>query len=81
VSVQIRASWRDPNRRHARFGKYVQELGREQRIAIVDQIAFPSQQSICRIRQVASDLAHPQSVHLRGDAGNLDFSRRQLDKE
>ena len=43
VSIQIRASRRDPNRRHARFGECVQELGREQRIAIVDQIAFPFQ--------------------------------------
>jgi hypothetical protein len=40
ASVQVRASRRDPNGRHARFGEYVQELGREQRIAIVDQMAL-----------------------------------------
>jgi hypothetical protein len=36
VSVQNRASRRDPNGRHARFGEYVQELGRERDAGYLD---------------------------------------------
>ena len=47
----------------------------------MDQIALPFQQAVYRIRQVAPDLAHPQPIRVRSDAGDLDSSGRKLDEE
>ena len=57
------------------------ECDREERIPIVDQEAFARQEAIVGIRDVAAHLAHPGGVGLRGDAGDLDSARRQLDEE
>jgi hypothetical protein len=53
----------------------------EQRIPIVSQIALASETAVVDIRHVATDLAHPRGVGLRGDPGDLDVPRREFDDE
>ena len=71
VRVHIRTARWKFHRGYTRFGQQAQELGRKQRIAILDEATLALQNPVFRIRQVAPDLAHPQLGRLRGDAGGL----------
>jgi len=54
---------------------------REQRVSIMNQVPFASQDSWLDIREMAGDLAHPQAIGCLRDAGDLHFARRQVDEE
>ena len=71
MRVHIRTARWKFHRGYTRFGQQAQELGRKQRIAILDEATLALQNPVFRIRQVAPDLAHPQLGRLRGDAGGL----------
>lgn len=47
----------------------------------MDQIPFPKNQTVDGIAEVTGDLAHPQSVRLLRDAGDLHTSGREIDEE
>jgi hypothetical protein len=66
---------------HAGGGECLAECPGEQRISIVDQEALVSQKAVAGICQVATHLGHPGRVGLRGDPGDLDAPRRQVDDE
>jgi hypothetical protein len=55
-------------------GEHLQELCRERRIAIIDQIPLPNKQTIDGIAVVPADLAHPQSVGLSSNPSDLHAS-------
>ena len=44
---------------HAGAGKHVQKLRREQRVAVVNQVSLPHQDSFVGIGNIPADLAHP----------------------
>jgi len=81
VRVEIRGTGWQSDRFNTRAGQCLAERDREERIPIVDQEAFARQEAIVGIGDVATHLAHPRSVGLRRDAGDLDSARRQVDDE
>src|SRR5262249_42748591 len=76
IGVQIRTSRWESYRLHAHIGKHAQELYREQRISIVDQVAFALEDSVHRISKVAPDLVHPEPIRNRCNASDLHLPRR-----
>jgi hypothetical protein len=53
----------------------------EQRFTIMNQIAFAEQDSIHRVGRISADLAHPESIGSRTDAGDLHLPCRQIDED
>ena len=74
--VQIRRSGRQLDRFHPRGLQCPQELRREQRIPVVNQVAFSGKNSRLRIGEIPRDLAHPQSVRFRRDARDCNLAGR-----
>jgi len=72
VRVQIRRTRRQLHGFHPNIGEHVQELGCEQRVTIMDQVALALQEPVAGIRDVATHLAHPAGIGLRRDSGDLD---------
>jgi hypothetical protein len=60
---------------------HAQELGREQRVSIMDQVALALQNSIDGIRKISADLVHPQAIGPTRDSGDFDPSCRKFYKE
>src|SRR6516225_5803582 len=60
VRVQIGTARWKLHRGNTRFSQQAQELGRKQRITIMDEVALAIEQAVHRIREVAADLIHPQ---------------------
>jgi hypothetical protein len=58
-----------------------QKFCREQRISIMNQVAFALQDSIDRIGHIPAHLAHPHSIGAGSDASNLHFARGQFEEE
>ena len=56
VGIPIRASCRQFHRCHTGFSVHLQELIREQRISVVDQVALALENTVNRVGQVAPDL-------------------------
>ena len=85
VGIQIRRSRRQLHRLHPGISYHLQKLSGEQRITIVNLVSLSRQDSLLRIREIARDLAHPQSIRATRDPRNLDlqcgeFHEKQNDK-
>jgi len=81
MRVQIRRPRRQFHGFHTNIGKYVQKLGREQRVTIMDQLALAMLDSVHIVGEIPTDLAHPQPIGDGGNARDLHLARRQLDEE
>ena len=53
----------------------------EQRMTIVNQVSLSSQDSLLRVRAIARDLAHPQSIRGTRDPYKLDLPRGKFDEK
>jgi hypothetical protein len=53
----------------------------EERIAIVNQVAFPDKASLDRIADLPTAVNHAVTIWLRYDAGDFNVARRQVDYE
>src|SRR5271156_6353626 len=73
VGIQIRRSRRQLHRLHPGISYHLQKLSGEQRITIVNLVSLSRQDSLLRIREIARDLAHPQSIRATRDPRNLDL--------
>ena len=58
VRIQTRRPRRLPHGLDTNIGKHVQELSREQRVSIMDQIALAMEHSVDRIANIPANLAH-----------------------
>ena len=67
VRVQIGTARSKVHRSNTRFGQPAQELRREQRIPIMNEVALAVQQAVHCIREVAADLIQPQPIGTRRD--------------
>jgi len=47
----------------------------------MNEVTLARQDAVQRIREIAGDLVHPQSIRIACDARDLNLPRRQLDKE
>src|SRR5215468_3907512 len=54
---------------------------REERIAVVNQVATSQQESIFAVRPVSCDLTHPGTAQRSGDAADLDATRLKVHHE
>src|SRR5262249_43001107 len=70
VRIQVGTSRGQLEALDARSPQQGVELPREQRVAIVDQVAHPAEGPVDRIPEIARHLLHPASVRLAGDAGD-----------
>ena len=59
MRIQSRRSRRQLHRLHTNIVEHVQELGREQRVTIMNQEPLAVQDPVDRIGQISADLAHP----------------------
>jgi hypothetical protein len=66
---------------HTRTIEDFSEAPCEERIAVVNEVAGPEQESVFAIRPVSSDLTHPSAVGRADDSGNLDLMRLEVDHE
>src|SRR5258706_11796590 len=57
------------------------EALRVERIAVVNEVAAPEQESVFAVRPVSSDLTHPGSVGRHGDSSDLDLTGLEVDHE
>ena len=54
----------------------VVDFASEQGVMIANRVPFASQDSLLGIGEIAGDLAHPQAIRRRRDAGDLHFAGR-----
>jgi hypothetical protein len=80
LRIEIRAFRRQPNSRQLRAQHHA-ESGTEQRVAIVNEPASASQESVDGVGEVAPDLLHPCIVRLLDDACDLDATTCEVDDE
>jgi len=80
-AFRVRRPRRQFDRLNTHIVEQVQELSREQRVSIMDQITLALEDSVNRISNVSADLAHPQPVGIGTDTSDINLSRRQLDEE
>jgi len=59
VGVQVRRSRRQFHRLYTCSGKHIQELSREQWVAVVNEVPLPTQNSLICSGEIPGDLAHP----------------------
>ena len=57
------------------------ERPREQRIAVVDEIASSIQEPVLGIREIARDLAHPCSIRSGNNSGDLDSTGLEINDD
>jgi hypothetical protein len=57
------------------------ECLREQRIAVVNEVAATEQKAVFAVSEIPSDLAHPAPVWRGGDSSDLDSTRLEVDHE
>ena len=81
IRIQIGASRGKFHCLHAGGLEKLTECLREQRIAIVDEVASSVQESIIGIGEIARNLLHPFSIRLRGNPGNLNPASLEIDNE
>ena len=55
--------------------KNPQKLRGEQRVPIVDEVAFPGEEPVDAVADVACDLAHPETIRHSCNPGYLDPAR------
>src|SRR5688572_14221111 len=68
-------------RTHTRAIEDFSEAFREERIAVVNEVAATEQESVFAIRPVSSDLTHPGSVGGGDDSSDLDLAGLEVDYE
>jgi hypothetical protein len=79
MGIEIGTSWRqDDGFYHAALEQSIERLS-EFDVPIVEQIAFPQEASVERIRQLSGALLHERGRGMRRDAGDLNPSRGQFD--
>src|SRR6516225_1839845 len=71
MRVQIRRSWGKFYRLHSPICEHLQELCREQRIPIVNQIPFAIHNPVIPSREIPGNLLHPQPVRCRPHPDHL----------
>ena len=81
VCVEIGRPWRELDRLHANIAEDSEELGSEQRIAVVDQLLLHDEEAIDSVSQIARDPRHPQTVWTVANSADLHSARREFNKE
>ena len=81
IAVQVRRSGWQLYGFRADLGQRGEELRREERIPVVNQVALALEEPVDGIGQIACDLAHPQAVGNRRDPGDLHAAGGKLDKK
>ena len=81
VGIQIRAAARELHRTHPRALERLSERPREERIAVVNEVAAVKKEAVLAVREIPSDLGHPSAVRRIGDPSDLDLARLQIDHE
>ena len=81
VGVQIRRTWRELHALDSGATKRAQKLRGVQRIAVMDQVSLPHQETLHVVAEIARYLCHPQSIRLGRYSGDLHPSRRQVDQK
>jgi len=81
VGVQVRALGWQSHGFHATASQNRMELGREQRIAIMDNVISVGQESVADISQIPCDLLHPSSLRLLDQAGDFNAARLEVNHE
>jgi hypothetical protein len=79
--IQVRRLRRELHGPNANSSKNALKFRREQRVAIVDQIALAIQNSVLGIGHISADMTHPQSVRMGCYASDFHPASRQIDKE
>src|SRR5260370_40400074 len=68
MGIQVGRTRRKFHRLNSHLREHILELRGEQRVAIMDQIPLPKQQTIHGIADISGYLAHPYPVALRRDS-------------
>jgi len=79
--IEVRASSRQPQRAHATCFEYLRKSAREQRVAVVNQIARAAQKAVARIGEAARNLLGQLAVNLVCDPSNVHTPTFQVDDE
>ena len=66
---------------HSRALESSLECLREQRIAVVNEVAAPEQEAVLDVGEISGDLAHPASVWSGSNSGDLNPTRLEVDHE
>ncbi len=80
-SVQVRTSARQLDVLHAGVVEDLDELVSELVIAVVNEEALASKETVFVISEVASDLSHERSVRVRRDPGDFHLACREFDEK
>src|SRR5215472_913227 len=81
VGIEIRRAWRQLNRLHSGALQDLQEFHSEQGIPVMNQISLADQEAFGSIAEIACHLAHPESIAIPCDSGDLNPTTRQVDEE
>src|SRR5258708_35222805 len=77
----MRRSRRQLHRLNTGIGQHIEELGGEQRVAVMNEVPLAIQDSVVSVGELPGNLTHPQSVRRTREPCHLNLPRRTLDEE